>query len=70
MWPIEVHPTPPTRLETTPQMSRAQTRQKIKLLKQQLKAENRAAEARLLRLILLLVIAAAIAVLAYGRMTL
>jgi len=51
-------------------MSRAQTRQKIKLLKQQLKAENRAAEARLLRLILLLVIAAAIAVLAYGRMTL
>lgn len=51
-------------------MNRSQTKAKIKQLKYELRAANRAANARLLKLVLVIALLAAIAALYYGKIPL
>lgn len=51
-------------------MSRKRTTVQIKQLKDELKAANRAMDARLLKLVLIMVILAAVAAFIYGRISL
>jgi uncharacterized membrane protein len=51
-------------------MSRRQTTSQIKQLKEELKAANRTTDARLLKLVLIMVILAAVAAFIYGRIAL
>jgi len=51
-------------------MGRRETTVQIKQLKEELKAANRATDARLLKLVLIMVILAAVAAFIYGRIAL